>query len=79
MNKKKLTEILKDKESFKKLKAISIIQDKIHSLYREIDDLKYESIQLEIAIQNKHKINPIDTMHLAIATEEILRKREKKR
>ena len=78
VDKKKLTEILKDKDSFKKLKAIAIIQDEIHTLYRKIDDLKYESIKLEIVLQNKHKINPIDTMHLAIATEEILRKREKK-
>ena len=78
MNKEKITEILKDKESFKKLKAIAIIQDEIHTLYRRIDDLKCESMEMEIEIQKKHNVNPIDTMHLAIATEEILRDREKK-
>jgi len=56
-NKVKIKRMLEDKETYSDLKSIGWIQDDIRSLYREIDEKRFDAMKLKMKIKEKNGLS----------------------
>ena len=66
-----IKELLKDKETFDKLKQIGIFRSEIWLLHRQINNLENETRVLETEIINKHKMSFGDLIGLSVMADKL--------